>query len=242
MELIRIASVPEAIIQRITRMISDGTWKAGDRLPPQRVLAKQLGVSMSSLREALQTLQGMGVLEVRHGEGSFVCHTPTQIVERCLDLALVLDQDMVEDFLNARRAVEGGLAYLAAQRATDDQIAELASLVQKMKKAFDAGDDVEYEKHDVAFHRLIAEMSDSDILQYLGSTLFDTLEDFVRVVPHTQRGWQRHAAVCAAIEARDPVGSEEAMHALVEATAASVLKFLESSPNNAGSTPAETTT
>jgi GntR family transcriptional repressor for pyruvate dehydrogenase complex len=230
MDLIRTASVPEAIIQRIIRMIGDGVWTAGDRLPSQRALAQELGVGMSSLREALQTLQGMGVVELRHGEGTFVCHTPSQIVERCLNLALVLDRDMVEDFLNARRAVEGGLAYLAAQRATDEQVAELARLVQRMREAIDAGDDAEYAQHDVAFHRLVAAMSGSDILQYLGSTLFDTLEEFVRVIPHTERGWHRHDAICKAIAARDPSRSEMAVHDLVEATAGSVLNFLESPP------------
>ena len=129
MEPIQTPSIPETIVQRIICMIGDGTWKAGDRLPPQRHLSRELGVSMSSLREALQTLQGMGVIELRHGEGTFVCHNPSQIVERCLNLALVLDRDRVEDFLDARRAVEGGLAYLAARRATDEQIARLEKLV-----------------------------------------------------------------------------------------------------------------
>ena len=221
MEPIQPSSIPEAIVQRIIRMIGDGTWKAGDRLPPQRQLSQALGVSMSSLREALQTLQGMGVIELRHGEGTFVCHSPSQIVERCLNLALVLDRDRMKDFLDARRAVEGGLAYLAAKRATEEQIARLAELVDGMKVAVEARDDPQFESLDVAYHHLIADMSHSEILQYLGSIVFDTLlEEFIRLVPHTQQGWQRHAEVCTAIQARDPERSERAMHSLVDATAA----------------------
>jgi GntR family transcriptional regulator, transcriptional repressor for pyruvate dehydrogenase complex len=213
-------------------MIGDGEWKAGDQLPAQRHLAQAMGVSMASLREALQTLQGMGVLELRHGQGTFVCHNPSQIVERCLNLAIVLDRDMVEDFLDARRAVEGGLAYLAARRATPAQVAQLLDLVEGMKGAVDSGDDDSFGILDIAFHRLIAEMSDSDILQYLGSTLFETMEEFIHVIPHTPKGWQRHADVCAAIEVQDPEHSERAMHALVEATAAYVL-FLQSKQSEA---------
>jgi GntR family transcriptional repressor for pyruvate dehydrogenase complex len=189
------SSVPEAIIQRIIRAISDGTLKAGDRLPSQRALAKELGVGLTSLREALETLQGMGVLELRHGEGTFVCHTPTQIVERCLNLALVLDREMAQEFLYARRAVEGGLACLAAQRASEEQIEDLGTMSQKMRQAVDAGDDHSYEDLDVAFHRLVAMMSGSEILQYLGGTVFDTLVEFARIVPHTERGRNRHHAV-----------------------------------------------
>jgi DNA-binding FadR family transcriptional regulator len=220
-------SIPEAIVQRITRMIGDGIWKPGDRLPPQRQLARMLNVGLSSLREALQTLQGMGVIELRHGQGTFVCHNPSRIVERCLNLALVLDRDMVEDFLDARRAAEGGLAYLAAKRATKDQIARLVDLVKQMRDAIDSGEDTKYDALDVTFHRLIAEMSNSNILQYLSETLFETLEAFIQVVPHTPKGWQFHAEVCAAIEARDPERSQKAMHDLVDATAAYV-HFLQS--------------
>jgi len=196
-------------------------------LPPQRQLAQELGVSMASLREALHTLQGMGVLELRHGQGTFVCHDPSAIVERCLDLALLLDREMVQDFLDARRAVEGGLAYLAAQRATEDQITRLASLVDGMKDAVNAGDDATFETLDLAFHRLVSEMSGSNILQYLSSTLFETLEEFIQVMPHTPQGWQRHADVCVAIRDREPDPSQQAMHALVDATAA-YIHFLKS--------------
>ena len=220
MEPIQALSIPEAIVQRVIRMVADGTWKAGDRLPPQRHLSQELGVSMSSLREGLQTLQGMGVIELRHGDGTFVCHNPSRIIERCLNLALVLDRDKVEGFLDARRAVEGGLAYLAAKRATEDQITRLAELVDGMKAAVEASDDAQFERLDVLYHHLIAEMSHSGVLQYLGSIVFDTLlEEFIRLVPHTPAGWQRHAEVCAAIGARDPERSEKEMHNLLDATA-----------------------
>ncbi len=220
-------SIPEAIVQRVIRMIGQGTWKAGDQLPPQRQLAQEFNVSMASLREALQTLQGMGVLELRHGQGTFVCRNPSQIVERCLNLAFVLDRDLVQDFLDARRAVEGGLAYLAAKRATETQIARLTTLINGMKRAVDGGDDAKFEQLDVSFHLLIAQMSDSDVLQYLGSSLFEPLEKFIQIVPHTPKGWQQHAEVCAAIRERDPDRSEQAMHNLVDATA-SYIHFLQS--------------
>jgi len=227
---IQTPSIPEAIVQRVIQMIGEGVWRAGDQLPPQRTLARQLGVSMASLREALQTLQGMGVVELRHGQGTFVCHNPTQIVERCLNLAILLDREMMEDFFDARRAIEGGLAYLAAKRATAEGDERLARLVEGMKEAVETGDDTRFEELDVAFHRLIAEMSQSEILQYLGSTLFETLEDFIRIVPHTPNGWQRHDHVCAAIRSRDPDRSQKAMHDLVDATAA-YIHFLQSNEN-----------
>jgi GntR family transcriptional repressor for pyruvate dehydrogenase complex len=225
-EPIQTLSVPQAVVRRITRMIHDGVWQAGEKLPPQRQLARDFNVGMSSLREALQTLRGMGVLELRHGQGTFVCRSPGRIVERCLNLALVLNRDMVEDFLDARRAVEGGLAYLAAKRASDEQIEHLRALVEAMRAPIDDEDDARFEELDLAFHRLVAEMGDSNLLHYLGDTLFETLEEFLSLVPHTHQGLQRHAAVCEAIADRDPDRSERAMHELVDATA-EYLHFFE---------------
>lgn len=227
MEPIRTSSIPETIVQRIIQMIGSGVWKAGDQLPAQRQLAQELDVGFSSLREALQTLQGMGVLELRHGQGTYVCHNPTKIVERCLNLAIVLDKDMMEDFMDARRAVEGGLAFLAAKRASQEQIEKLASLLRGLHKAISEGDDAQVEENDLPFHQLIAEMSSSTILQYLSDTLFETLEDFIKVVPHTPQGWEFHNRVFKAIEAHDPARSEKAMQDLVDATARYAL-FLQS--------------
>ena len=156
MDPIRTQSIPEVVIQEILNMISEGSWKAGSQLPPQRQLAQELGVSMASLREAIQSLQGMGVLVSRHGQGTFISHKPTQIVHRVLLLALAMDQDQLIDFLDARRAVEGGLAYLAAKRASAEQINDLEDLVEGMRVAVNQVDDERFEELDISFHRLIA--------------------------------------------------------------------------------------
>lgn len=230
MDPIRTQSIPEVVIQEILNMISEGSWKAGSQLPPQRQLAQELGVSMASLREAIQSLQGMGVLVSRHGQGTFISHKPTQIVHRVLLLALAMDQDQLIDFLDARRAVEGGLAYLAAKRASAEQINDLEDLVEGMRVAVNQVDDERFEELDISFHRLIAEMSKNDILQFLGSSLFDTLEKFIKIVPHTVEGWQRHAGVCEAIINRDPNQSEKIMHELVD-TSAAYIQFLQSTEN-----------
>jgi GntR family transcriptional repressor for pyruvate dehydrogenase complex len=227
MDPVVVPSLPEVIVQKIIKMIGDGIWKPGDCLPSQRQLARELNVGMSSLREALQTLQGMGVLCLRQGQGTFVCYEPSAIVEQCLNLALVLDHDMLQDFMDARRAVESGMAYLAAKRATDEQIARLTEMAEGMRAAVGTGDEAHLKDEDIAFHRLIAEMSDSSILQYLSSALFETLVEFIKVVPHTPQGVERHVSVAKAIRERDPIQSEQAMHLLVDATA-TYIYFLQS--------------
>jgi len=218
MEPIETLSVPQAVVQRVLHMIKDGTWEVGEKLPPQRQLAQELKVGLSSLREALQTLRSMGILELRRGQGTFVCRSQGQIVERFLNLALVLNRDRMEDFLEARRAVEGGLAYLAAKHASDEQIEHLQALLDAMGEPLEDDNNERLDKLDLAFHHLVAEMSNSYLLCYLGDILFESLEEFLSVVPHTRLGLQQHIAVCQAIVHHDADRSEQAMHDLVDAT------------------------
>jgi len=89
-EPIQAAPIPQVIARRILEMIHSGVWQPGDSLPPQRALAKSLGVGVSSLREALQSLRAIGVLEIRPGEGTFVALNPHQTIERMLSLNLAL--------------------------------------------------------------------------------------------------------------------------------------------------------
>lgn len=218
MEPINTLSVPQAVVQQVLYMIKDGTWQVGEKLPPQRQLAQELQVGLSSLREALQTLRSMGVLEIRRGQGMFVSRSQGQIVERVLNLALTLNRDEMEDFLDARRAVEGGLAFLAAKHASDEQIERLQALLDTMGELLKYDSDASLDKLDLAFHKLVAEMSNSHLLSYLGDILFESLEEFLPMIPHTTQGLQKHIAVFQAIVHRDADCSQIAMHDLVDAT------------------------
>ncbi len=125
MEPIHTVHMSKATIDRLLAMIREGYWSPGDRLPPQRELARTLGIGMSTLREALQSLQAMGVLEMHHGEGTFVSEQPYQVIERILGMSLSLGDLDLQSLFEARIVLEGGLAYHAAARASDEQIEAL---------------------------------------------------------------------------------------------------------------------
>ncbi|MBI4790735.1 MAG: FadR family transcriptional regulator [Chloroflexi bacterium] len=201
-------------------MIQEGIWRPGDTLPSQRQLAKELGVGISSLREALQSLQALGVIEMHHGEGTFVSDNPHRIIERVLGLAFLSETLDWQALFDARTVIEGGLARFAAKRTTDDQIETLTATVSQLKLAIQQGDQKHADELDVAFHHLIAEMANNPILMQLRNSLDPALERLLRNIPHTLEGWKLHANVVDALRARDPARSEEAFRRLIETTAA----------------------
>jgi len=227
-EPIETIRIPQATAKRIVRLIDEGYWKPGEALPPQRELAHSLGISLSSLREALQSLRAMGIVDMRQGEGTFVAAKPHQTAERLLGLALGgLDMQSVFD---ARIVLEGGMAYLAALRATDEEIETLFEILHQMKEAIERGDMAQADEVDVRFHNQVAAMANNDILIQISSSLLDTLERLLRTMPHTMEGLKLHEDVAVAIQSREPVASAQAMRHLIEMTAKRYEEYLKEMP------------
>ena len=211
--------VPEATLNHLLTMIGEGYWRAGERLPSQRDLASQLGISISSLREALQALQVMGVLEVKQGEGTFVSRHSDQAVQRLIRLSLPLMHLDVNTLFEARIVLEGGLAYFAARRATPEQVSALFKNLNMQKQAIEVDQMDSLYELDLAFHRQIAEMAGSEFLKQIDVPLFYALESLLREIPHTMDGWSRHSDVAVAIRDHDPEKASRAMRLLIESAA-----------------------
>src|SRR3954462_8834350 len=108
----------EQVADQIRRLISDGTLKPGDLLPPERELAVKLGVGRSSVRDAVRTLEVMGILEPRQGHGTVVRDLSTDSLVVPLASVLQHKRVLVADLLDVRRMIEPGLAARAARNAT----------------------------------------------------------------------------------------------------------------------------
>jgi GntR family transcriptional repressor for pyruvate dehydrogenase complex len=226
-EPIQSASIPQVIAKRIIEMIHAGIWQPGDNLPPQRTLAKRLGVGVSSLREALQSLRAIGVLEIRHGEGTFVTSNPYQTIERMLSLNLALGNMESKTIFDARIVIEGGLAYLAAKNASDDQIEALFDNLEQLREAIETNNMKRADDLDVNFHRLIVEMADNEFMSQIWDSLLVPIEQLLRSIPHTPEGWSLHKKAALAIRSRHPINSAKAMREVVETTAARYEGFLK---------------
>jgi len=182
---------------------------------------------MSTLREALQSLQTMGVLEMRHGSGTYVSKQPFTAYGKIIDMSVGLASLDLEMFFEARGIVESGLAYLAAEHATDEQINELFAILDGQLEYIDQEHNDIYHDLDLNFHRLISEMASNQFLLQINETLYKVLEKLFRILSLTKEGWRLHFAVAEAIRDRSPFEASEAMRTLIEASSARYLPYMK---------------
>jgi len=157
------------VVEHVRGLIARGEVKRGDRLPPERDLARQLKISRSSLRAGIGFLSAMGVLKSRHGAGTFVSSGPPALDSSSLSVLGALHGFLPWQMFEARLVIESNVAALAAERATDEHIAELAEEVAEMYAALT--DPHEYLIHDIRFHRTVARAAANPILAALMETI-----------------------------------------------------------------------
>jgi|LDZU01.1.fsa_nt_gi GntR family transcriptional repressor for pyruvate dehydrogenase complex len=152
----------EAAVDQIKSQIENQVWSVGDQLPSERDLAEQLGVGRPSIREALRVLEVMGYVEIRPGQGTFVCaRDAAQGGAQLLQSMLQEDEHVVELF-EVREMFEPQIAYLAAQSATDQDISELEEILQRMEENTRKG--FSGVNENIEFHLAIAKSVDNHVL------------------------------------------------------------------------------
>jgi GntR family transcriptional regulator, transcriptional repressor for pyruvate dehydrogenase complex len=160
------AGVTGEAIERIRELVASGEWGPGTRLPREADLAKQLGLSRNSLREAVRALSLARVLEVRQGDGTFVSSLePGELLEPTLSATHLLQGRTVLELFEVRRMLEPEAAAMAAQRADADVIAALRQELDRMVAAGDRAD--ELVEADAAFHDVIARAPGNGVLSAL---------------------------------------------------------------------------
>ncbi len=174
-----VVRLADSVVTEIENQILDGALRPGDRIPSERKLAEDFGVSRPSIREALQKLVAKGLLITRHGGG-------TTVTDK-LD-APFMDpwQDMVKDhpllhrdILEFREMLESQAAALAAQRATDVDLARIDKAYATMDAAYASKDLNASIEADVAFHQAIAEASHNVLIGHLTASLMRMIHDHV---------------------------------------------------------------
>jgi GntR family transcriptional repressor for pyruvate dehydrogenase complex len=218
---IQVDKPADLIMRQIRNLISSGSLKAGDRLPPERVLAERFGVGRGHVREALRKMECYGVLQTFPQSGTVVASLGVGALERLISNLLDLDRDDVKALCETRVILEMHTAKLAAERATDASIADLRAALDAFRTEVDAGRTGVEE--DLLFHLSIANAARNPVL---GSLIGLITPDVMRVNKGTrvcEAGRARaalaeHEKVLAAIAARDPKAALHAMSAHMQMT------------------------
>ena len=220
LEPIRPKKISEEIVNQIKQLISKGELKPGDRIPSERELATMLGVSRPSVREAIMVLEAMGFVESRQGGGTYVkALTEGSIMNPLAKLVEKRDPELLRSLAEVRMGLESWSAYLAAQRATDADIAEMRRLYGIMEKEAAKGGwspDV-----DADFHYAITAASHNSLQMHVldsihslfHATIQVALMEFYQQEGHVQLLLNHHHDIMEAIAAHDP---ETARRKMVE--------------------------
>src|SRR5262247_1327013 len=140
----------EHVVAHVRALIERGELRRGDRLPAERDLAAQIGVSRPTVRAGLRALAAMGVVRSRHGSGTFIPDGPPSLGSEPLSFLAALHGFTREEMYEARRIMEVGAAGLAAERATPEQLAALAEEVASLFASMQ--DPQRFLVHDINFH------------------------------------------------------------------------------------------
>src|SRR3984957_13998089 len=201
------------VVDHVRGLIASGELRPGDRLPPERELARQLKISRSSLRAGIGFLSAMGVLKSRHGAGTFVSSGPPALDSSSLTVLGALHNFLPWQMFEARIVLESNIAALAAERATDEHLAELAEEVAEMYASLT--DPQDYLIHDVRFHRTIARAAGNPILGALMETitanLYDDRSKTVTYAVDLKESAELHREIFRAIRSRNPIQARRTM-------------------------------
>lgn len=208
LEPVRKIRLYESIVKQIQKLITGGTLKPGDRLPPERELAEELQVSRTSIREALRALEMMGYLESRVGVkgGTYIKEVSFSNIVSPFSESLLQHDDFVVDLLETRLVLEIEVVRLAAVRRTEEHLEKLEKAVDLMEKDIRNGG--VGLACDNEFHKVLANAAANRVLQEFVNLCGDLLEvereDHLRNQEgEPQRALQQHKDMVVAIRAKD---------------------------------------
>ncbi|HMJ54117.1 MAG TPA: FadR/GntR family transcriptional regulator [Polyangiaceae bacterium] len=213
-------STAEVVLGKIRKMIETGELRPGDRLPAERELAKRFRISRASLRAALHSMAGMGLLQFRHGSGTYIKEGPPVLNDGPLSLLASLHGFTDDEMFEARRHLEVGVSGLAAERASLADLAKMQAEIAGMASALH--DPQQYLVHDVGFHRMVASASSNPILaalvELVSTILYQQRRQTVAGALDLAPSLAMHRRIYRAIAARDPVRAREAMNRHLDQT------------------------
>ena len=195
----------DVVTHYIRGRIERGELKPGDRLPPERDLAAQIGVSRPTVRTALRSLATMGVVQSKQGAGTFITAGPPALTGEPLGLLAALHGLSRDGLFEARLVLEVGSSALAADRASGDDLAAMSEEVTGMFASID--EPLTFLRHDVRFHRAVATASRNPVLgvliDMLGSLFYERRSETIQRATDLRETAEAHRKIYQAIRARD---------------------------------------
>lgn len=218
------------LIQRLRAMIASGEGFSGGKLPSERELAASLSVSRNLLREAIVSLEALGVLEVRDRQGAYVMNPSGEAFSASLRFASLLPADMLINLMEMRLVIEAPIAALAARRRTEAELQGMRSCLRRLEEVAGSPDGGASSggQWDSLLHKLVVDAAHNPLLSRLYEGLAATMERHIaasRELLLGREGWSErilaeHGALVDAIAAGEASAAEIAQRRHLEAALA----------------------
>ena len=221
----------KAVARQMLEMIRAGIWRPGDQLPTEKELCEQLAVGRSTVREALQILATVNVIEATAGHGTFVRAPTAADVFRPDLIALLIGNGFALELLEAREMIEPPTVRLAAMRASEAELDRIADVLDTHEAAWRGGRPVS--EHAARFHVMLAEASHNSVASSFMSSILELLtargRRFDRVAEYQQRELEEHRAILDVVRAREP---EQAARIMLRHIVESATTYDTTAPSN----------
>ena len=205
-------------VDRLRDLILQGEFSAGERLPPERLLARELGVSRSTLREAIRALVVMNVLVSRHGDGTYVSSLEPDLLAEPFELMVSLSDESLFHLFEVRRVLETACAGLAAERISDEELVQFDRILEHSEAARD--DPEELLDRDVELHTAVVRATRNPLLirimSGVGALALASRRRTISLPGVADRSLADHARIVSALRRRSPETARAAMEAHLE--------------------------
>ena len=229
---IRRETMSAEIARRLVDYLLSGSVAPGSRLPSERQLAEAFGVGRSAVREALAALSLIGLIEIRHGDGTYLKRADSPLLPQVVEWGLLLGEQHTNDLIEARQRIEVVVAGLAAERRSEDDLAALEACLGRMESQAELGDVAAFVDADVEFHLVLAEAAGNSALRDVLNSIQSLLRAWIgRVIAegHEQSSYEEHVPIFQAVQAQDPVAASAAMDAHMRSAAGRLRNTLDRS-------------
>jgi GntR family transcriptional repressor for pyruvate dehydrogenase complex len=226
-EPVRRSRLYQDIVSQIEALLDRGELRPGDQLPPERALAEQFQVSRASVREALRSLELLGVVETRAGGGTFVRRTVPEDLARPLS-NLIARGHTLTDVIEVRGLIEPAIAASAATRIRPDELVELRAILSQQAEKVATGQS--YAEEDTRFHELVGQAARNELLVTMLGVIWDVLrssrEQWLQTNQRAHSSIDAHERILAALEAHDADTARAAAGDHIRAVGEGILKLI----------------
>jgi GntR family transcriptional repressor for pyruvate dehydrogenase complex len=208
----------EEIVDEIMDLISQGRLKWGDQLPTERELSETFKVSRTCVREAFRILESQGFLEIRQGDGTYVANNAIDILVQPLASLILKEKDHQIELFEMRQLLESQLAFLAAERATPENMSKMENILRRQEEEIANGETGLDSDSD--FHHALAEAANNRILLHIINTtkevLAESRESYLLGEERAKKSFPHHKRIFSAIKKGDGELAAKAMREHIE--------------------------